>query len=191
MDRNKNRKKGFTLLELIVAVAISGTLGAAVFGYFLNSERMMAKNSSRSEIEQLALNLCEEMRNDLSLCRNLPDSGWDLIPNASFTGRMVTAYDYATETNTYGSTVIWRVEQDPFDPVNGADDDGDGNIDEMQLVRVLDGVAKVRCTQIRADGFTLTINGNVVTIQLFFSDYIYQTKSIVTFNTNPLSVTLQ
>ncbi|MCM8787802.1 MAG: prepilin-type N-terminal cleavage/methylation domain-containing protein [Candidatus Omnitrophica bacterium] len=57
------RKKGFTLLELIVAMAILGLLAAGLLGNFMNSQRKARDAQRKSDLKQIQ-NALEAYFND-------------------------------------------------------------------------------------------------------------------------------
>jgi len=191
MALTKSRQSGFTLVELTVAAAITSMITIAILQFFSQSDDFFASNQTRSQLEQDALNIAEAIRNDLDKCCTDVASGWDLTDNTSFTGKFVTGYDYNAGENLYGSTVIWRVEASDTDPDNGTDDDGDGSIDEMQLVRLVDGVKVIKSDNIPKGSFRLDQMNDVISFQLFFEKYVYQTNSTITFSTNTIRFSMQ
>lgn len=181
--------KGFTLLEVAIAIVIVGTLTAAVFNMFSHSDKLFDKNKARMELERAGLNVAEAMRNDLTRMTSVAGGDWSLTPNVSFTGKQVIGYDTATDSNLYGSTIIWRIEYGT-DIANDIDDDNDGLIDEMDLVRVVDGVSSIKANNVREDSMVLTESGSVITYQFTLDKYVGKTTSTLSFTTTTRKFTL-
>jgi len=185
------RGSGFTLIELVVAAAILSVISISIFSYSMMSNRIFKSGAADNTLKQQGMNIGEQLRNDLNRMTNTVAGGWTYTLNTSISGNLIIGYDHVTKSNTYGNTVTWRVEYSALDPDNGLDDDGDGSIDEMDLVRVENGFSVVKSSNIPEGTFRISETGKVITFQIFFSKFVGEASKTVTHNTNPISITLQ
>ena len=175
----RGRRAGFTMLELTVSVAVLG-LVLWMTGLVTSSSRDAYDTSSRDQ------------RAEASARRALDRVVTELLPAGAGTlggvGTATLTYNLAAGVVAAGANVgdvLWspqrqlRLEHEPGEADNGADDDGDGLVDERRLVLVRNaGLADERrvvlCSGVREllEGETanfLDDNGNGLADEAGFS----------------------
>ena len=90
--------------------------------------------------------------------------------------------------------MTWQLQYGADDIDDGIDNDGDGLIDEMELVRTMtgvDGSSTVKTANVPEGSFSLSKLGNLITVQLTLSVYIPDSDQTISFAANSVSVALQ
>ena len=126
------RANGFTLVEVLVALAIASIMGIAVIGIVFRAQA----TTTTAENSNQAGAMAEEALEQVVAFRNKCDDGWDLLPVPS-------AYDQiAPDTctlvpRTDGATVCPASMLNPTDKVKCTDIQNDPNGDpRLKLVTV-------------------------------------------------------
>ncbi|MGE4158860.1 MAG: PilW family protein [Planctomycetota bacterium] len=184
------KNSGFSLLEVMIAMALLSMLSAGLYTFLLVSENALRENDSLAQLESETLTAIEKICNDLLKCTDNAASGWTLTPS-SFAADIIDGYDYDTSSNTYGDTVAWSLAYSDGETNNGADDNGNNLVDEMTLTRSVNGVGVVVCDHVAEDGLTLSKNGKVITISLSLQGYVLQSNKTLTKTISPITVTLR
>lgn len=83
VQKIKNRKKGMTLVEILISVAILGLLGLLVSSLIINSVRRYTMGKMRQELRQKTHLLITRMQQDIKKAYEIPTRGSGLwIPSA-------------------------------------------------------------------------------------------------------------
>lgn len=184
-----DRQGGFTLLEMMVAIAIFSVIMGSVYMIMFSSNRNMNKSETIALLEQQSLDIIYRMREDLLGMSDDAAAGWTNT-STSFSGPKVIDYDFDTSTPTYGDTISWSVAYDDGESDNGADDDGDGLIDEMKLIRTEGSQTDVISRRLQENGFTFTHDSGKATISLVFVGWVRTMNEIVTKTVSDSDISL-
>jgi general secretion pathway protein G len=111
MLRNRSRKSGFTLVEILIVVIILGILAAIVIPQFTSASTDARKNSVRSQLQTL--------RSQVELYKL---QHGDALPD------LVTNWNPLLNTSTYSGTTFGPyLQQIPVNPMNGRNNVVNGN----------------------------------------------------------------
>ena len=129
---------GFTLLEVLIALTVLALLLSSVGLLASGSKNAFSRGTTVSAMELRTGLTSSVIRSELSLAL-----AGSLMPEIQ-SGQRVTELTYVRALGWEGETTITtaprtlRFEIDPTEANNGADDDGDGLIDEGILVLIED-----------------------------------------------------
>jgi hypothetical protein len=172
--RSGSAAEGLTLVEVVFATAF---LSILVFIVYL----VLHRSSERIGNESVHLSLDERAREVLSeVARDLRDSAREtlstgippapVVPGQAYADLRFgvnSGYDLATRAVQFSRTVRYRFVPDPADPANGADDDGDGLVDEgsVEKTDLHGGVTRI-CDDVVASGLRFVLQDRLVTVTL-------------------------
>jgi len=131
----RRSRAGFTIVDLMVALVVSVGVMGGLFAFLQSAITGSRMTAARAVLSRHAHDVVERVA-DLLLLADL-DS---LSPAAAPLG--ATFLDYRVPESVDAAGVTWantaRIErqEDPADPANGLDDDGDGVADEGVVVLV-------------------------------------------------------
>ena len=105
----KDCNTGFTIVELMVAIALTAALVAVIYGLYVSYSRIVIKQEERVEIQQIARMALQTMKSDLMLIgrNSRHDRGqealayaapWEILFNADISSQ----YDALTGSMSYG-----------------------------------------------------------------------------------------
>lgn len=160
--RSDGARAGFTLLEFAIAgVLLLMTLGAAGLAASAASESAHVTGIC-TDVEGRARRTLDRMATELA------STGMSVLnPDPGTVGTSNLTFQRAEGATTAG-VVQWSADRrldlqpDPADPVNGADDDGDGAIDEQQLVLTWDIGTLTQESAVICTDVTRTLLGETV-----------------------------
>ena len=127
------RPGGFTLHELLVNVAVLGVFLAGVFAFVASGMADAERTMARAVVDQRASEALTRIADQL-----LPAGAASLSPAALPLGAGFLDFDLPAGVTAAG--IAWepttRIERqpDPADPADGADNNGDGRVDEGIVV---------------------------------------------------------
>lgn len=130
------RKNGFTLMEVMIAVAIAGTLFAAVFSLLGSGTDTYELGTSMAELESEARRVVERIADEVMSTGVAKLNPSPIPPLGSFTltFQKCTGYDLATYSTLWGTQTKIEFQYDPSDPNEGQDNNHNGVVDEGVIV---------------------------------------------------------
>lgn len=153
-----NRRSGMSLVETMIAVTVAALLLGAVVTSLQAATGLFESTNSELDIDRRVRRATQELRQALENARGstidpaLPEAplGGPIPHLDSFEFQSVTGWD--TDDVTLGPTerLFLRMERSEND--NGVDDDGDGLIDEMEVVHLTDTSAATPIELVVAKG---------------------------------------
>lgn len=162
-------RRGFTIIEVVIAYSILAALMLLAFGALYASSRPVADGTVRAHLVGQGSTLLSRMVQELEQGHQIAVGSWngtaftddatDDDPSSTrvlLHGRAIRfrlpdkANPFSgTAVNLSSSEVIWAFTSE--EAQNGSDDDNDGHVDEMQLIRVeRDAVTLAITNQIQA-----------------------------------------
>jgi type II secretory pathway pseudopilin PulG len=138
MSSNRHDRRGFTTVEMVISFVIMamllGSIGLATLSgkdtYQQGEKVATLEARARRALSRIASELTGAQRTTLNPQPNAPLGGSNV--------RYRTCLGYSGGAAQWGPYSRLMLRQDPRDPDNGLDDDGDGLIDEGEVVLVRD-----------------------------------------------------
>lgn len=134
-------KKGFTLVEILVSVAIFAILIAAVSTVFLVGESSWQTNSVRMELQQELRKAMDWMKNDLRQTRDSAITGGPVVAD----GQPYTSITFYLPNGVSGGSITWNTDTTQFIL---------GGTDNNQLQRIEGADTRVLALNIETLEFT-------------------------------------
>lgn len=146
-------RRGFTLLEAVVAGALLATLAALALGTMGSASEQVALSTLQADLQARAHDAAALLRRELRVAArgSLALAGANPENGAQFqrlSYRQVVGFDAAAHAPLLSPLPPappheLRFEPEPGETVDGADEDGDGLVDEGRLTLARDGVDQV------------------------------------------------
>ncbi len=159
-----DRRIGFSLLEATIYAAVLIVIGAPIMMMTMSATRSTTETQNLSRVLERNRSALQRIAGDLRMAL-------DSSVTVSNTGKTLTftlpgTFDGAGPTG--GDIVSYAIQNDPTDPANGSDDNQNGVVDEMVLVRVNQTTGEQVTVASNLDdartGFEVAINGVLVTM---------------------------
>ncbi len=170
------RPRGLTLVEVAVSTFVFSIAVAIALTAGVNMNRAATDGMQYSHISTIGSTVLDRLAEDIADA----DLNTITMPNPAgsqtVTFQRVTGYNQTTGSLTLSAaiTYLWRI--DPSELPNGLDDDGNGVIDEGQIVRNENGVDVILSDHIAFNGLTLVLtNGRGV--EATVRPYYFATES--------------
>jgi type II secretory pathway pseudopilin PulG len=161
-NHHPDPREAFTLLEVAMYIAVLSLLGIPLISIMLASTRSTAENDVFCKVEErnrtAHFRIENEFRKGMAATVTLANFGKDLI--------FTSTWGFDGTSAVAGPNIRFSFTVDAGETLNGADDDGDGLIDEGSLVRRDEstGNQTTICGGINVAGSSFALNGTGVTI---------------------------
>lgn len=179
--RRARRAGGWTLLELLVSVAVFATAMGAIVGLLRSSATLTNVLSKQGEIQERGRRVVD------SLVRELRWADTSTIVISTLNGSnkisLRTATGYAAGAVNWSPTITYQVN-----PSN-VDSNHDRVLNEGCLVRIQNGRTTVLCNDVPAGGFAAVLSTNNVQLNLRLSATDMDRRAVTT--TAEAAVTLR
>lgn len=152
-----SRRAGLTLLELTVAFAVLILLTGGALILAARSQTHISDEVSRLALDDAASRVLERISREL--IDAYPPSIQPTVLDGSQTITYQKVLGYSGGSVDLGPVNELRFELDSGETLNGADDDGDGLVDDGILVHVIAGDAVTVAAGLLSLGFTATTTG--------------------------------
>lgn len=152
-------REGLTLIEVVIVIAVLSIVLLGTIGALTETSRSTIEVSQRADLRAQGSAALRRLERDLSSAdfTNPLDvvgsfNGTTFDASAALSAenaielQPVTGWNSTTDQPTLGPAVVWYFRMDTgrtAEADNGADDDGDGLVDERELVRQSGGLAVV------------------------------------------------
>jgi hypothetical protein len=157
-SRPRRGSRGLGIVELVVTMAMFVTLMAAIVGILRSSSTMSRMLSRQGDLQERSRRVVEVLARELRWA----DLGTFLVTVQNGSNRLTLR----TPTGFAGGAVVWSTAVTYQIDASNVDSDHDGVLDEGALVRVQDGRTTVLCNGVPAGGFTATLAGSNLQIDL-------------------------
>lgn len=144
MSGANQRRSGSTLLELLVAVSILALVVGVPLALLRSSEALQTATTTRAELRLHARRVLDGVAERLAGASATTVVEYAAPPTGAATSAGTSSVDFQVASGWSAGAVTWNgterlaLAPSPTDPDNGSDDDGDGLVDERQLVWTID-----------------------------------------------------
>ena len=149
---------GYTFAEVLIGAGIMIAVAAACLGAQLAATSRMNESAASSVLDERAIFAAKEVAFETRWC----DGGSLVMSKSNSSDRLDlrTALDFVAGVPVWSPTITYRVVPSPNDA------NGNGILDEGQLVRTQSGATRVICDDVVPGGVTATRVGDNVAFQV-------------------------
>lgn len=155
---------GFSLVEVVIAVVLVGAIFGSAFSVVVSGSQTVELELAESRLRTKIQRVLERAAADLRSARIEPIVDATSLGFRKLQGRYEDGFadfDFDTAEVLWDgvpvSRYFWEVVPDEL--LNGADDNGDGRVDEGVLKRVADGTTATVARNVPRGGFTVRLVG--------------------------------
>lgn len=154
--------RGLTLIEVVIAASLAAVITLAAYGSLESATQAARTTQATSRLEESGRGVLDRIASDLR-----QTSLWRLSVNsgpASTTVACRPVEGAGAGEPIFGAPVVYSDVYDAADPDNGKDDDRDGLIDEMEIVRTAGASTAAILVNVREGSFRVTWSGSALLV---------------------------
>ena len=128
-------ERGVTLIEMMIAIIILSSIVAGIYSVLFRGVDLYDQGAAAADLNQRVQRVLEQVSDELVL------SGLDVLtpqavpPYATDTITLQRNLGWSGTEVSWGPPTVIEFQPDPGDPTDGKDNNGNGLVDEGQLVR--------------------------------------------------------
>ncbi len=175
LDPTQSRSRsGISALEMIIAIGLLLTILGIVGRFQMSTAGVLTTTSSRGQLnETCALPILDPF------CAETTSEAASLVVSAQ---NGSTRLDFSTPIDYVGGNPVWSTPITYQINLATVDWNGDGVVSEGRLVRIQNGATTVLCDYIIPGGFTATLAGSNVLVQLQLTKMDKNTRRLLRAN---------
>jgi type II secretory pathway pseudopilin PulG len=138
MSSNRKQRRGFTTLEMVISFVIMAMLLGSIGLATISGKDTYQQGERIANLEARARRALSRVSAELTAAQRTMLNPQPTAPLGGSNVRFRTCLGYSGGSAQWGPFSRVMLQQDPRDPNNGLDDDGDGLIDEGEVALVRD-----------------------------------------------------
>ncbi len=175
LDPTQSRSRsGISALEMIIAIGLLLTILGIVGRFQMSTAGVLTTTSSRGQLNESARHALEAVASELRWAEAA-----SLVVSAQ---NGSTRLDFSTPIDYVGGNPVWSTPITYQINLATVDWNGDGVVSEGRLVRIQNGATTVLCDYIIPGGFTATLAGSNVLVQLQLTKMDKNTRRLLRAN---------